>query len=79
MSAACSQMSKIMNVAISYMHGKQAAHYENKNTSIKYYLTIKNMVCFILINRNEDFIARRLKDYVFFNKNLNIFLIYIFA
>lgn len=35
------------------------------------------MVCFILINGNEVFIARRLKDYVFFNKNLNIFLIYI--
>lgn len=40
MSTACSQMSKVMNLAIYNMHGKQAAHYENKNTSIKYYLTI---------------------------------------
>lgn len=33
-------MSKIMNLVIFYMHGKQAAHFENKNTNIKYYLTL---------------------------------------
>ena len=30
MSTGCSQMSKIINLAISYMYGKQAIHNENK-------------------------------------------------